>query len=226
MKIKEQITICRSEDAADPGGLGKSAPGRLDQGRDVFHNGFAADERGSARQIFSCTLYTVHCAWRSGEVADFHTPSANEREVLGPKFRFHPIDKAGHLFQASRRNGSGRPEPHADPMKNNRDLRCQGLERFNFPCGGVEKIVGDDFQQIDATEIAENSRGEIGTPAEADFICECFDHLSFRNLHTPRLHNHRRHIRRHRNWRRFRRSCWSPSLRTPVPDEACEVTVR
>src|SRR5262245_40336366 len=101
---------------------------------------------------------------------DLDATRANECEMLGPRFRLHIADKSRNAVEAPGGNFLRSRQAKPDAVDMHRYPARHVLQRPPLRPAGVEVIVGDQFEYVDAIERIENSRSELGTPAETDAI--------------------------------------------------------
>ena len=90
--------------------------------------------------------------------------------MLGPSQRPHAIDQARQRRDPFRLDRCCGAKAQTKAVEHHRDLRREGSQGANLALRGVKKIIGDHFNEIQAVQMADNSRCQLRTPTQADLI--------------------------------------------------------
>jgi hypothetical protein len=98
-------------------------------------------------------------------MADLDAAASNKCEMLRPTRGPRGLNETRDAFEAPDRNGGCRGKAERDPVQ---DLfTCAAsVPSAQVAAGGVEIIVGNDFDQIDLVEMRKDPGSELGPPAE------------------------------------------------------------
>lgn len=170
VKVQQKVCVGRDKYLRDPSSLIAIRPWRVDERRDVLDQRARSNRPRGAFDVQSCTLDRGGSPRGCGEMPDLDLPGPYEREMLGPRFRSHPIDDATDALKPSGVDRSRRGEPEGDPMHRYRHLRRKRPQSAERRRGRVDEVVGHHLDNLDPVEVREDARSERSTPADANAI--------------------------------------------------------
>ena len=88
-------------------------------------------------------------------MADGDSAGARKSEMLAPIGRIEPRDQSGELFEIGPVNALGAADRQIEPVRDQCEMTAEEIEFVELLLGGVEKMVGGHFEEIDCVAMRE-----------------------------------------------------------------------
>ncbi len=185
--IAEPAAARALENAREKFGLVHFAAGDAHDRGDVFQNERRVDALAHRVDV---TRHDVDRFARMGQrrqMADVDSVGAGEAEMFAPPGRIETRDQRRELLEIAGVDALGRADGEIEPMRDDGEMGAQQIELGKLLGRGVEIMIRDDFDEVDACAIGE----EIGAEGRA--------------IAQPRAQRARLNRCRHSRHSRFRR---------------------